>query len=201
MAEVRKFIFPAILLASVCVFLLTRWLTGPERIVQAAADNSAAVEPPVEAIPPPEEGATVEQSSGCGIPASYPEDIRQWCEPITQVSAYYGIDPALVAAVMLQESGGNPDAYSKSGAVGLLQVMPRDGLAADFLCANGPCFSARPTMDELFDPRFNIDFGVKLLTGLIAKFGDIREGLRAYGPMDSGYHYADLILTIYNRYQ
>ena len=56
-------------------------------------------------------------------------------------------------------------------------------------------------MEELFDPHFNIDFGVMMLSGLISKFGDIREGLRAYGPMDRGYRYADLVLSIYEKYQ
>jgi len=45
---------------------------------------------------------------------------------------------ALIAAVILQESGGDPSAYSSSGAVGLMQVMPRDGIAAEFMCVNGP---------------------------------------------------------------
>ena len=46
-----------------------------------------------------------------------------------------------MAAVMQIESQGNPQAYSPSGAAGLLQVMPRDGLAANFMCADGLCFS------------------------------------------------------------
>lgn len=201
MVDARKFIFPAFLIASVAVFFLTRALVKPLHSVQASEDSMITTATPDQSSSQDNPLPAVDQSTACSVPASYPDNIQQWCEPITQVAAYYGLDPALVAAVMLQESGGNPDAYSKSGAVGLLQVMPRDGLAAEFMCANGPCFSARPTMDELFDPRFNIEFGVKLLSGLVSKFGDIREGLRAYGPMDRGYFYADLILAIYNRYQ
>jgi soluble lytic murein transglycosylase-like protein len=82
-----------------------------------------------------------------------------------------------------------------------MQVMPRDGRAAEFMCINGPCFSARPSMEELFDPQFNIEFGVKLLSGLVSKYGTIRDGLKAYGPMDRGYDYADLVLAIYDGYQ
>ncbi len=102
---------------------------------------------------------------------------------------------------MLQESGGNADAYSKSGAVGLMQVMPKDGLAASFQCSGGPCFSARPSMQELYDPEFNISYSTHMMAGLIQKFGDVREALRAYGPMDMGYGYADIVLNIYQRYQ
>ncbi len=199
MTDIRKFIIPGFIFASMAVIFMTRLLYNPAQIVLADSSEDVPSEPvAIEAETP----AVVEEApSGCALPSSYPDNIQQWCQPITQYSAYYGLDPKLIAAVMLQESGGNPDAYSKSGAVGLMQVMPRDGLASEFMCANGPCFSARPSMDELFDPQFNIDFGIMMLSGLISKFGDIREGLRAYGPMDSGYHYADLVLTIYNNYQ
>ena len=102
---------------------------------------------------------------------------------------------------MLQESGGNPKAYSKSGAVGLMQVMPRDGLAASFQCNGRPCFSSRPSMEELFEPEYNISYGVRMLAGLAEKRGSLREGLRSYGPMDVGYSYADLVIGIMNGYQ
>lgn len=112
-----------------------------------------------------------------------------------------GMDPKFVAAIILQESGGNPKAYSKSGAVGLMQVMPRDGLAASFQCNGRPCFSSRPSMAELYDPEYNISYAIRMLIGLYQKSGDLRETLRAYGPMDVGYYYADLVLKIYNSYQ
>ena len=98
---------------------------------------------------------------------------------------------------MVQESGGNPDAYSHSGAVGLMQVMPRDGLAAGFMCVNGPCFGSRPSMSELYDPEFNVSYGTRMLSGLVAKRGSVRDGLMAYGPANVGYYYADKVLAIY----
>lgn len=97
---------------------------------------------------------------------------------------------------MLQESGGQADVISDSGAVGLMQVMPRDGIAAFFECINGPCFASRPTTQELLDPEYNIDYGVKMLAGLIDRLGSTREALKAYGPMDVGYSYADKVLAI-----
>ena len=56
-------------------------------------------------------------------------------------------------------------------AVGLLQVMPRDGIAADFECANGPCFASRPTIAELLDPAYNLEYGTRMLAGLINRLG------------------------------
>ena len=139
--------------------------------------------------------------SRCDVSAKYPQNILQWCTLIIQYAAANGLEPDFVAAVMLQESGGNSLAYSRSGAVGLMQVMPRDGLAADFVCVNGPCFASRPTIKELQDPQFNLEYGTRMLSSLESRFGSLREALKAYGPKDVGYTYADKVLAIYENYQ
>jgi hypothetical protein len=142
-----------------------------------------------------------DQISSCSLPSSYPPAIQQWCHSI-ELSAQEADLPAnLIAAVVLQESGGDPLAYSSSGAVGLMQVMPRDGLAAGFMCINGPCFASRPTIAELQDPDFNLAYGSRMLANLYAKHGTYREALFRYGPMDMGYRYADLVLKIWENYQ
>lgn len=56
-------------------------------------------------------------------------------------------------------------------------------------------------MQELYDPEFNIAYGTKMLSGLISYYGDLREALKAYGPKDVGYYYADIILNILNSRQ
>lgn len=139
--------------------------------------------------------------TGCSLAPSYPSEIRQWCGAIEVTASETGLPANLIAAVILQESGGDPTAYSSSGAVGLMQVMPRDGIAADFMCANGPCFANRPTITELEDPAFNIQYGSGYLASLIQKHGTVREALFKYGPIDVGYYYADLVLKIYENYQ
>lgn len=141
------------------------------------------------------------ETQPCSLPGSYPEKIRQWCHLIEASAQQTGLPVKLIAAVMLQESGGDPLAYSSSGAVGLMQVMPRDGLAAEFMCVNGPCFTSRPTIEELQDPAFNVAYGSQMLADLYAKHGTYREALFRYGPMDIGYHYADLVLKIRDNYQ
>lgn len=140
-------------------------------------------------------------ADGCPLSPKYPVSIQQWCGLIAQAAVDTGLDANFIAAVMLQESGGNSEAYSRSGAVGLMQVMPRDGLAAEFMCKNGPCFANRPTSEELFDPAFNIQFGTRMLAGLANRHGSLREALKAYGPIDVGYSYADKVLAIYENYQ
>jgi len=136
----------------------------------------------------------------CRVSSNYPAEILQWCELITAKADQTGLSPDLIAALIWQESGGNPLAYSKSGAVGLMQVMPRDGLAANFTCVNGPCFASRPTIEELQDPEYNVDYGTGMLAGLVKRTGSLREALKSYGPMDVGYYYADKVLGIYQKY-
>jgi hypothetical protein len=137
----------------------------------------------------------------CSVSLRYPNRITRWCGVISQNAVKRQIDPDLIAALIWQESGGNPDAYSRDGAVGLMQVMPRDGIAARFKCPNGPCFGNRPSMNQLEDPNFNVSYGTKMLAGLINRRGSLREALKSYGPAGAGYSYADKVLSIYHQYK
>jgi hypothetical protein len=148
-----------------------------------------------------EAGDNSSGSNECRVSSSFPQGILQWCELITRYADQHALDPNLIAAVMLQESGGQHLAYSHSGAVGLMQVMPRDGIAQKFMCKNGPCFTNRPTISELEDPDFNVAYGTRMLAGLNNRFGNIRDALKSYGPMDVGYSYADKVLAIFERNQ
>lgn len=147
------------------------------------------------------EAAAPQTSTGCSLSASYPPAIQQWCELIDAAAQEVGLPANLIAAVIVQESGGDPSAYSSSGAVGLMQVMPRDGISSEFMCVNGPCFADRPTIAELEDPAFNIQYGSQLLASLVQKHSSYREALYKYGPIDIGYHYADLVLGIWDAHQ
>ena len=142
-----------------------------------------------------------EWNEECALGEEVPRKVKRWCGIIEEYSEKNNIPAELIAAVITQESGGKPGAYSSSGAVGLMQVMPRDGIAAGFMCVNGPCFRERPLRRELEDPEYNIKYGVKMLKRLKKQKGDWREALRAYGPRDVGYSYADKVLRIYERYR
>lgn len=210
MNRVRQFIFPGAILGS---FILASFGYS----VMAGAPSLAVTTNASETTSPDMEPAgsnngenmddqktslvtKSEDKNNCNINPSYPDNIRQWCTQIMRHSEKNDLDPNLVAALIWQESGGNPTAYSKSGAVGLMQVMPRDGIAASFQCINGPCFANRPSISELQKPNFNIKYGAAMLAGLLNKYGNMREALKYYGPMNVGYYYADKVLGIFNSY-
>jgi len=190
MISINKIIFGVILGSSFLIFVALK-LFSPSEPVQASSLKGDLLIADIVSPSSP---------NPCTISTNYPESIFSWCGLIEASAAKYSLDPNLIAAVILQESGGNADAYSHSGAVGLMQIMPRDGIAEKFICMNGPCFANRPSMDELFDPEFNIDYGSKMLKNLFEKYGNWREALYKYGPMDIGYRYADIVLNIYNNY-
>jgi soluble lytic murein transglycosylase-like protein len=218
MLELRG-LFPIIIIVCVAVILVTNWLQRPDWTVKAvphptvkaeSAKSKEKVKDDADSIKLKKSGSSkneVDNKSGssnennCSVANSFPEAIRRWCSWIDKYACDVGLDSNLVAAVMFQESSGNPDAYSKDGAVGLMQVMPRDGIAASFICTGGPCFSSRPSMDELFSPEFNISYGTRMLASLIQRAGTPRDGLKSYGPAGAGYYYADIVLAIYDRYR
>ena len=92
-------------------------------------------------------------------------------QEIEQAAGYFGLDPALIKAVIRAESGGNPRAISSKGALGLMQLMPQ---TAKELMVYNP-----------FNPAENIWGGSKYLSWLVDNFdGDIIAALAAYnsGP-------------------
>jgi len=86
---------------------------------------------------------------------------------IKQVAAKYDVPADLVAAVIEAESSRNPRAVSRRGARGLMQLMPKT--------------AKRLGVDDPFDPRANIEAGVKHLRAMIDIFGnDLPRVLAAY---------------------
>lgn len=101
---------------------------------------------------------------GAGGPQAFQAHIRQ-------ASQKYMVDPALVEAIIQVESSFRPNAVSKSGATGLMQLMP--ATAADL------------NVRDRYNPRENIHGGVKYLSQLMERFdNDLTLAVAAYnaGP-------------------
>jgi len=115
-----------------------------------------------------------------GAPASVPvadvlspywrPNVSRWADEIQQVSLKYQIDPDLIAAVVLAESHGDPNAISRVGAVGLMGIMPVEA-----------GFAWRPTTESLKDPVTNLDWGTAILADILRQAGgDVATALAAY---------------------
>ena len=87
----------------------------------------------------------------------------------------YDLDPALLAAVIYQESKFKADARSSSGAIGLMQLLP-DTAKGIALHTGGTAFR----VDDLYDPEINVRYGAWYLRHLLQKYGDERTALAAY---------------------
>jgi soluble lytic murein transglycosylase len=87
----------------------------------------------------------------------------------------YRLDPALLAAVIYQESKFRPRVKSTSGAVGLMQLLP-DTARGIAVHTGGSQFR----VDDLYNPEINVRYGSWYLRHLLDKYDDERTALAAY---------------------
>jgi soluble lytic murein transglycosylase-like protein len=86
---------------------------------------------------------------------------------IHECSRKYLVDPALIKAIIRAESGFNPNAISRKGARGLMQLMPET--------------AQRLNVYNCFNPKENIEGGVRYFKYLLGLFNhDLRLSLAAY---------------------
>lgn len=119
---------------------------------------------------------------------------------IEQTATNYGVDIALVKAVVHAESSFNPAAVSHKGATGLMQLMPAT--------------AQRYGVNNLTDPDQNVDGGVRYLRDLLKMFRhDTRLAVAAYNagenaviqfqgipPYDETQNYVRRVLELHEKY-
>lgn len=158
------------------------WLLGLALCMPAAATGSAPTETqetakskpkifkylhsgtPVFSDVPPSKGAYVVYRPSCFACSvtsnidwhSTPLHLNEYEDPISQAAQRFGLDPALVRAVIHAESNFNANARSQKGAMGLMQLMPA---TARMLGVTEPQTAAP-----------NIAGGVQYLASLMARF-------------------------------
>jgi soluble lytic murein transglycosylase len=100
-------------------------------------------------------------------------------EAIILESRRRNLDPALVAAIIRQESGFNPRATSSAGARGLMQMMPSVGRA---VARSIDVPEWRP--DLLYQPDINLQLGIRHLEAFISRY-EAPYALAAYNAGES----------------
>ncbi len=132
--------------------------------------------------------------------ASAAIDPAQYAEIIAEASRNARVPPELISAVIVVESGYNPNAVSKKGARGLMQLMPET--------------AKRFSAGDILNPRDNVLAGAKYLRFLLDLFrDDIELALAAYNAGENaviraGYHvpayaetqsYVPMVMAHYRR--
>jgi soluble lytic murein transglycosylase-like protein len=144
-------------------------------------------------------GATKKKRSGYSA-AKMAENRSKYTPLIAKVSKELRLHPGLLHAMVLVESAYNPVAISKRGARGLMQLMPET--------------ASRYGVDNILDPRQNLEGGARYLSDLLREFEyDIKLALAAYNagenavkrygnnipPFPETINYVDKVLGEYER--
>jgi soluble lytic murein transglycosylase-like protein len=133
-------------------------------------------------------------AAGPGQTALDRSDLKQL---VQEISREHGLDPKLVDALVRVESSYDPNAVSRRGAMGLMQLMPETAKRLD--------------VGDPFDPEENIRGGVKEFSRLVEQYsGNLQLALAAYNagegavsryrgvpPYDETRNYVSRILTLY----
>ncbi len=147
-----------------------------------------------------EAGSSIPRSGQAWMPSE--ADIRRFSSIVEVAAKSHGIEPALVQAVITAESGFNPNALSRKGASGLMQLMPET--------------ARRYGVQNIFDPVENVHGGVRYLRDLLAMFnGDMRLALAGYNagenaviragnrvpPYVETQNYVPKVIDLYHRFR
>lgn len=110
--------------------------------------------------------STYREPSRRSVKRDFSNYLPKYRDEIERASSKYGVEPALIRAVILAESDFDPYAISYAGALGLMQLIPET--------------AERMGVDDPFNPMQNIDGGTRYLGKLRKMFDDIKLSVAAY---------------------
>ena len=140
-----------------------RWIAGPQATATAEAFTDTTAPPLMERIAIPEEAVASPLAASAALPARYQAAVHE-------LAARFDLSPALIEALVWQESRWRENAVSPVGARGLAQLMPG---------------TARELGVNPDDPLANLEGGARYLRQQLDRFdGDVEKALAAYnaGP-------------------
>jgi len=92
---------------------------------------------------------------------------------LDELSKKYGVPVEWILGIMMQESGGDPNAGSPAGAKGLMQLMPGT-------------FGSLGVGSNILDPKQNLEAGVKYFSQMYRQFGDLTTAAGHYNSGPGG---------------
>ena len=134
------------------------------------------------------------------IPPALGKKSKRYHDIILKAATRYMVDPALIKAIVMAESGYDPQAVSSQGAAGLMQLMPRTAESLG--------------VEDAFNPEHNVNGGVRYFKQLLEEFNcDIELALAAYNagsstvkrhrgipPIKATQHYVKKVFAYYHYY-
>ena len=133
---------------------------------EVTCDKSLIAKIVSDEVPYPEPTTAVAEVLEQAIPSVGLLESTPYGEIISAMSEAHGVDPLLVRALIQVESNYRAKAKSPRGAMGLMQLMP--STAREYKVRNP------------FDPRANIEAGIKHLKSLLDRWGTTEIALAAY---------------------
>jgi len=135
------------------------------------------------------------------MPPALEKKSKRYHDIILKAATRHMVDPALIKAIVMAESGYDPQAVSSQGATGLMQLMPRTAESLG--------------VEDAFNPEHNVNGGVRYFKQLLEEFNcDIELALAAYNagsstvkrhhgipPIKATQHYVKKVFAYYHYYK